>query len=500
MGAQYDKPFRSLDEQVSILKRRGMDTGSPAEAKATLERIGYYRLSGYSYVFRSTDPVEVDTVTGRPVRLDEFEPGTTLGSVVRIMHFDKDVRSLLMSAIEVFEVALRARVGHILGRYDPFSHRVPQFLGESFTRTKLDEDGVETSDHQRWLANFDHESERSREQFVDHFRTNYDGVLPVWVATEVMSFGALALLVNGMRQADHQRLAIEFGFVGQDHMGDPGAFRGFLENIRVLRNKCAHHARVWNARMVAMTGVPHGVSELEHLSAEATRERVYASFALLAHVLAQLDPSDDWRARVRDVISSGLQRIGEPASRLGFPDDWDTLCLWDHHYIPSVDLAERVRRFAVLADLPSGLPSDLHDHLPEPGPGNKRGDMLRRLRQRGLVLGLQVGQAYRYPRFQFDQSQVGPVEHIAAVTKALFEQILGRPRRGVPSAELADASWAVAEWWTTPTLGQRPMDVLGAPDVSEVLREMLAVRGTAPAGDAGAGIASAMHPEVSSPS
>ena len=46
------KPFKTIDEQIELLRYRGMTIADDEVARHALERIGYYRLSGYSYPFR----------------------------------------------------------------------------------------------------------------------------------------------------------------------------------------------------------------------------------------------------------------------------------------------------------------------------------------------------------------------------------------------------------------------------------------------------------------
>jgi len=48
----YNRPWKSYKEQLTILKSRGMTVSDAAKAINYLERLGYYRLSGYWYPFR----------------------------------------------------------------------------------------------------------------------------------------------------------------------------------------------------------------------------------------------------------------------------------------------------------------------------------------------------------------------------------------------------------------------------------------------------------------
>lgn len=48
----YDKPWLSVTEQVERLTEHGLEIRDQARASRLLEAVGYYRLTGYLYLFR----------------------------------------------------------------------------------------------------------------------------------------------------------------------------------------------------------------------------------------------------------------------------------------------------------------------------------------------------------------------------------------------------------------------------------------------------------------
>lgn len=51
----FDRPWKSFEEQLALLKMRGMVVTDETAALDYLERVGYYRLSAYWYPFRMSD-------------------------------------------------------------------------------------------------------------------------------------------------------------------------------------------------------------------------------------------------------------------------------------------------------------------------------------------------------------------------------------------------------------------------------------------------------------
>ena len=92
-----NKP-RTIEQQVSILKSRGMLFSNEEKAKEQLARTSYFRLKYYW-----KDLIE-DAETG------DFFEGTDFDSVIRRHDFDHILRNTIFEAVGIFEVALRAKI------------------------------------------------------------------------------------------------------------------------------------------------------------------------------------------------------------------------------------------------------------------------------------------------------------------------------------------------------------------------------------------------------
>ncbi len=113
----YNKPYLPVSAQLALLKGRGMGVSDDALAESYLAKIGYYRLSGYSYPYRQSS-----TINSRIVVSDNFRPGTTFAEIFELYVFDKKLRMLILDAIERIEVALRVQITLVLGAYSPSAH------------------------------------------------------------------------------------------------------------------------------------------------------------------------------------------------------------------------------------------------------------------------------------------------------------------------------------------------------------------------------------------
>jgi abortive infection bacteriophage resistance protein len=316
----FSKPYLAVPAQIALLKSRGLAITDDIRAAAALERIGYYRLSGYWYPLRAskiTNPGDARIV------LDEFRPGSDFGQVVDLYVFDKKLRLLTLDAIERVEVALRTDIALLLGQRSPLAHREPAQLHGRFTKTLRRGRGVTV--HQEWLERLDSIAARSREEFVQHFRRTYSTPLPIWMAVELWDFGMLSHFLSGMRHQDQTTLAAKYG------LPRPELLTGWVRSINFARNLCAHHSRLWNRPLIDQPSLPRKgeVAWLDHLTADAhAQKRYYAVAAILRYLLRFINPTTSWAIRLADHIASLPPAPGISVRHMGFPENWSSLQLW----------------------------------------------------------------------------------------------------------------------------------------------------------------------------
>lgn len=316
----FSKPYLPVPAQIALLKGRELTITDDARATAALERIGYYRLSGYWYPLRTstiTNPGNVRAVQ------DDFRPGSEFGQVVDLYVFDKKLRLLTLDAIERVEVALRTDIALLLGQHSPVAHRDPAFLHGKFTKTPLR--GKTVTGHQVWLDRLDETTARSREEFVEHFRRTYSTPLPIWMAVELWDFGMLSHFLAGMRHQDQTTLAAKYG------LPRPELLTGWVRSINFARNLCAHHSRLWNRPLVDQPPLPRKgeVVLLDHMAADPhLQKRYYAVAAVLRYLLRFINPTTTWANRLSELVADLPTAPGISLRHMGFPKNWSDLPLW----------------------------------------------------------------------------------------------------------------------------------------------------------------------------
>lgn len=314
------KPWKSLNDQLALLQQRGMAVDDPAAAKSYLERLGYYRLSGYWYPFRKLDPVQTAS-SSVPRRLDSFIEGSHFADVVQLYVFDKKLRLMAMDALERIEMAVRVDIAHLLGKADPYAHENPGCLHGHFSK-KIQKRGPARgrTEHDLWLDKYQAHLKRSRrEPFVEHYQNNY-GRLPIWVAVEVWDFGMMSKLYAGMKVADRDFIAAKYG------APDGSAFASWLRSLNFIRNVSAHHSRLWNINVLERSPLPSGDSYWQGMN----NARPFFYFCLMQAMLQVICPKSSWHRRLCDVIEefpqspTGAVKIED----FGAIQGWQAWSLW----------------------------------------------------------------------------------------------------------------------------------------------------------------------------
>lgn len=99
---KYTKPALKFEEQIALLKSRGLIIEDEQRAIRHLSNVSYYRMSAYMLSFKKVDS------DGNI--LDQFKEGTTWNNVYDLYKFDRKLRLLIFDAIERIEIALRTQV------------------------------------------------------------------------------------------------------------------------------------------------------------------------------------------------------------------------------------------------------------------------------------------------------------------------------------------------------------------------------------------------------
>ncbi|NHI16257.1 Abi family protein [Microbacterium excoecariae] len=468
VDSTYAKPFLTVPQQIRRMRQRGMDCGGDNDASHILQRYGYYRLSGYSYPYRRrpVPPEDLHDDKGREIRLDDFESGTTLAHVAAMYEFDHELRTRISDALSSLEVSFRFFIGHRLGKMDRFAHRKPHLLDAMHPTTPP----APTNRYAEWIEEYDRHETRAKDAFVQHFRETYGNHLPIWVATEVMGFGVLSNLFILMPDTDQEILAARFQIYAKSGRGDSGALSNWLNNLRNIRNICAHYGRLWNRTFDVLIDTPgHELSSatdtdtapthISQLLDRTVSNKLYGVLIIMRHLTLSTDPASDKVIALLEYITASADELGFDLAELGVPADWSTQPVWQRNFrLPGEPMlaASMLDRAACMSS------SEVKAMLNDTPDGKKPSELLKTYRHFNTVVEIPLAGVNYFPEFQFRDGAV--IDALAEINKRFIDEHSHHDHLVVHSALL--------HWWQAPQ-DTLPLNNQGEPgSPSELLDEV----------------------------
>ena len=318
----YNRPWKSFDDQLSLLDARGLQVADSDWALRWLQRAGYYRLSAYWYPFRVFQHVQ-DAESGaiRSVRTDDFVTDTAFSDAVGLYIFDRKLRVLLADALERIEVSLRVQIAYRLGQADTFAHLHEGHFHPTWASRPEPRSGLTA--FAAWQQKYQGLVQRSKEDFVKHYREKHGPDMPIWVAIEVWDFGAVSQLLAMMKVPDQQAIAAHYG------VNDWKAFASWVRALSYLRNLVAHHSRVWNRNMVSEPKMPSSGQPawcVQFAGKPDLMAKPFVYLAIVRHMVEVICPGSQWHLRLADHLldfpTQASQRKQSVAA-MGAPDGWE---------------------------------------------------------------------------------------------------------------------------------------------------------------------------------
>lgn len=221
------KPATTIDEQLDLLKTRGLAIQDEDKAREILLDIGYYRLGFYLFPFEKSYPQLRN-------RTHEYIDGATFEDAVKLYYFDFDLRLLLTRYLTRIEIAFRtALIYNLSNKYSPNSvwFISPSVVSRSYARDF--ENKVYTADFKRNPIIQRHHQKNPNDRFA-----------PSWKTLEFMTFGAVMKLYEQLKERDDKILIAQKLGIRQ-----VVTFESYMHTIREVRNACAHGHLLYELRL-----------------------------------------------------------------------------------------------------------------------------------------------------------------------------------------------------------------------------------------------------------
>lgn len=208
----------TLDEQIQLLRSRGMVINNEEKAKEVLSDIGYYRLGFYWF------PMEID-YPNKNNRNHLFKDTADFDDAVRLYYFDFKLRNILLKYLSRIEISFKTSLIYFVSnRYDSYPTWFvnPIIVNRSF------------------IQNFDVEvynSKFRKNKVIARHHKKYinDKYAPAWKTIEFMTLGGVISLYTSLNNNDLKRKIASIYNINRVEV-----FENYINLIRDIRNVCAH--------------------------------------------------------------------------------------------------------------------------------------------------------------------------------------------------------------------------------------------------------------------
>ena len=295
-----NKNSRTIEEQIALLKSRGMLVKDEQTATFYLNHISYFRLKGYWW------DMQTDRVNHVFAQNSYFE------DVIARYNFDRQLRLILFDAIEFIEIALRTKlIYHLSQAYGGL-----WYLDNSLV--------IDKAKHEDSLTELKTEFARTGEGFAKEFRKNYPEENPdVWLIFEVASFGTLSKIYSNLKPQLPQksRITHEFGLNSINELSS------WLAAISYLRNVIAHHSRVFGRNILKRPILPQKPRNqwLQYEITPVQEKKPFVVISTMIYLCDAINPNNQIKSKLLSLFDS---HPDIPIYKMGFFNNWQKEPFW----------------------------------------------------------------------------------------------------------------------------------------------------------------------------
>ena len=298
------KTFKDLNEQINILKSRGLIINDVDITKDILLRENYFFVNGYRHPFLENE--------------NKYKKGTTFEEVYSLFLFDRSLRNIIFKYLLIVENNIKSILSYQLSK--KYGYRESDYLKTKTFDNKPNklrqiEDLINKMKRQVRINGFQHSATR-------HYMYNY-GYVPLWILVKVLSFGIVSEMYSILKIEDRIEIAKNFNVSAED-------LSIYLPLLSNYRNLCAHEDILYENKTQRMINdtVYHKMLGIDQVDSEYVlgKNDIFSLIIILKMILREED-FKNMMSELENKINTlayNLKTIDISIIRdiLGFPNNW----------------------------------------------------------------------------------------------------------------------------------------------------------------------------------
>ena len=301
-----EKEFKSYHEQVRILKSKGVIINDKEHALHTLKHVGYFALiNGYKKPFKGSD--------------GNYMSGTTFEDIEQLYQFDETLRTLTLEHILSIERRVKSSIAYHFAH--DFTGKNQYFNVNNYDYNNND-DIPKIQEINRLVSILIGAYNDNKHSYIEHYKKNYSGEIPLWVLINAMTFGQVSKMYSLLQEGTQQEISGDFHISSQRDMGK------ILNMITLFRNVCAHNERLYDYETRSEVALKYITPYMGNTGYTYEKERKrYFGLLGCCRTLMQGREGDEFIDQLETFINSAPiiknQKIGKVIlDEMGLTADW----------------------------------------------------------------------------------------------------------------------------------------------------------------------------------
>ena len=301
-----NKIFRTLEEQISILKNKDLKIENEEQAKQILLKENYFFISGYRHLLMKN------------YKDKTFIKGATFNELYGIFNFDRHIRNICFKNILIIENNIKSIISYQLSKKYGFQEK--NYLNpDNYTQDPIKAKQVhDVLNKMRKQLAFN----GKKHSATMHYLTNY-GYIPMWILVKVLSFGLMSEFYCILKTEDKQEIADMYNIKLEE-------MEVYLYLLANFRNLCAHEDILYDHR--TQRSIPdndiHKTLNIEKMEEvyKYGKNDLFALMIIFKYMLSK----EEFREMIRemnyeiDILEGKIDVVPVETilNRIGFPTNW----------------------------------------------------------------------------------------------------------------------------------------------------------------------------------
>lgn len=305
MYSLYAKPYQNPTDLIAKLKSQNLIVSDEPKANEILSKINYFRFKIYLRPF-------LDTTT------KQFRINSKFEDAFQLYSFDEELKNILFSIISQIEINLRTKLDLYITSYtsNPF-----WYLDNSYFLNESKIFNTKVSLKNEFLRSKDDFTLHYKEYYVNDICNDFKEMPPFWIISELSTFGNILAIFDAIEKRPFvlphnknllDKLSQEFGAKNLKELNS------WLKLIRDVRNRVAHHSRVWNCNYRE----PHGIRQNLAPNLQPSQpNKIYLFFVILEILHQNQIVEKDIKAELKMLLQK-YPTTQNFINSMGIPQGW----------------------------------------------------------------------------------------------------------------------------------------------------------------------------------